>query len=53
MAHKNKKKSRNYKFTQIFAALDDLKNAFGRPMKKKICCKPFKNGSFQNTSVET
>ena len=35
MAHKNKKKSRNYKFTQIFAALDDLKNAFGRPWKKK------------------
>lgn len=25
MAHKNKKKSRNYNFTQIFAALDDLK----------------------------
>ena len=35
MAHKNKKKSRNYNFTQIFAALDDLKNAFGRPKKKK------------------
>ena len=35
MAHKNKKKSRNHNFTQIFAALDDLKNAFGRPTKKK------------------
>ena len=36
MAHKNKKKSRNYKFTQIFAALDDLKNAFVRPTKKNM-----------------
>ena len=33
--HKNKKKSRNYKFTQIFAALDDLKIHLVGLRKKK------------------